>query len=232
VNIKALLFSIAMVAPATCIAAQQSTLRTVYSADAPACRSFYQMLSGLDYCMVDDDCFNSPQFDDNDLDLTRVSFKQVAVNQYGYTQVYIAKPSNRTYSLVYLDKFQGDHNSRLLETWKIDTVALDSLMAQDPHPLPYDEWVKGGHGITRDTLAPEFAQILARSEKVSDDWAPVWMPVFTGPGAAYAVSRECAGHWEFGGYYHCNTVIKVIVKRLSDGRKTMPICEFSRKGLR
>ena len=37
------------------------------------------------------------------------------------------------------------------------------------------------------------------------------------------------GSWGFGGDYHCGAVIKIKVKRLSDDRKTMPICEFSRK---
>ncbi len=78
-------------------------------------------------------------------------------------------------------------------------------------------------------MAPEFAQLLARSEKVSDDWSPVQMPVFSAAGVDYAVSRECAGDWGFGGEYHCAVITKVIVKRISEGQKTLPICEFSSK---
>ena len=226
-NIKGLVISLAVVAPTTCVAVQQSDFQITWSADARTCQNFQKMLSVFDRCLIDDDCFTSTWGDAKSLGLTRISFKQVAVNQYGYTEVYVAKPSGKSYSLVYLNRFEGDRNPRLVETWKIDTAALDALMAHDPHPLPYDEWVKGGHGITQETLAPEFAQILARSEKISADSAPVWMPVFGGPGVDYAVSRECAGSWGFGGYYHCDTVIKVIVKRLSDGRKTTPICELS-----
>jgi hypothetical protein len=224
--------SLAVVAPAACVAADRSPLEIAYSADAKLCEGLHQLLSGYHYfCpLTDDHCFNSSWGDEDSLGLTRVPFQQVAVNQYGYTEVYVAKPPDKSYSLVYLYGFQGDHNPALLETWKVDSVALNSLLALDPHPLPYDEWVKGGHGITRETLAGEFAQFLARSEKLSDDWAPMrMMPVISAAGVDYAVSRECAGDWGFGGEYHCAAITKVIVKRISEGQKALPICEFSSK---
>lgn len=136
-NIKGLLISLAVVAPATSLAVQPTDFQITYSADARTCQSFQKMLSVFDRCLIDDDCFTSTWGDAESLGLTRISFKQVAVNQYGYTQVEVAKTSSKSYSLVYLERFQGDRNPRLVETWKIDTAALDSLMAQNPHPLAY-----------------------------------------------------------------------------------------------
>jgi hypothetical protein len=230
VNIKTLLFGIVVVAGTNCDASELNIFQIAHSTDTQICGNFYRALPEDDDCLMDENCFTTSWGYVATLDLTRVSFKQVAINQYGYTEVHIAERSGKSYSLVYLDRFQGDRHPRILETWKVDTAALNSLMAQNPHPLPYDEWIKGGHGITQETFAPEFAQILARSEKISDDEAPVWMPVFTGAGVDYAVSRECVGKWEFGGNYHCSSVVKVTVKRLLDGGKTLPICEFSTKG--
>jgi hypothetical protein len=228
-KINGLLLRAAILASIFCVTAHASRLHVTFAADASICDGFRKSFSGFDTCVIDDDCFlSSTLADDVGRGLTRVSFEQIAVNQYGYTEVYVAKPPGRSYSLVFLNRFQGDNHPRLLETWKVDTLALQSLIAREPHPLRYDEWVKGGHGITRETLAPEFSQILARGDKISDDRAPVQMPVFSGSQGDYAASRECVGEWQFGGEYRCTSVVKVAVKRV-DGPKIVPVCEVSRQ---
>ncbi len=114
-NFKALLLSLAVVAPAACVAADRSRLEIAYSADAKICQSFHQLLSGYHYfCpLTESHCFTSSWGDEDSLGLTRVSFQQIAVNQYGYTEVYVAKPPGKSYSLVYLYGFEGDRNPAL-----------------------------------------------------------------------------------------------------------------------
>ena len=203
-------------------------LVTTYVAAADICQKFYDMYSSFDACpLTEDQCFVF-QWGGGTSELTKIASQELAVNQYGYTSVHVAQPSEKPYSLVYLNRFQGDRHPRLLETWKISSAHLRSLTERDPRPLPYEQWVKGGHGIKRDTLAPEFANVLSEGEKISDDWSPVWMPIFQHKGIDYAVTRECAGTWVYGGYYACNVVTKVTVKRLAADKKTLPVCEFAR----
>jgi len=203
-------------------------LVTTYAA-ADACQKFYAMYASSDGCPLNEDkCFVFLLDGGHTSGLKKVPLQELAVNQYGYTRVYVARSAERPYALVYLDRFQGDRNARLLATWKVDAANLRSLTQREPHPLPYKEWVEGGHGIKRSTLAPEFASLLSEGEKISDDWSPVWMPYFQYRGTDYAVTRECAGTWVYGGYYACNVVIKVIVKRVANDKKTIPVCEFTR----
>ena len=157
-----------------------------------------------------------------------VPAKQLAVNQYGYTQVFVSYLPGRPYAVVFLDGFNGDNFPRLIETWKVATEQLSKVVNLVPHPLAYKEWVKGGHGIKRETLAPEFGVLLSHGEKLSDDWSPVWMPVLRIADKDYMLTRECAGTWVYGGYYQCNEVIKVKVKRI-DGSKSVPVCEYSKR---
>lgn len=203
-------------------------LVTTYAA-ADACQKFYAMYTSSDACQLNEDkCFVSWPDGGYSSELKKVPLQELAVNQYGYTRVYVARSAERPYALVYLDRFQGDRNARLLATWKVDAAHLRSLTERAPRPLPYKEWVKGGHGIERSTLAPEFASLLSEGEKISDDWSPVWMPYIQYKGADYAVTRECAGTWVYGGYYACNVVIKLTVKRIANDEKTIPVCEFAR----
>jgi hypothetical protein len=42
-------------------------------------------------------------------------------------------------------------------------------------------------------------------------------------GHPYLVERECAGLWAYGGYYVCNRVIKLTVKKLAADKQTVPV---------
>src|SRR4051794_6456980 len=120
-NIKGFLLRTAMLASISCVAARASAFEVTFCADVPICDGFRKSFSGVDACLVDDDCLISSTLgDDIGLGLTRVPFEQIAVNQYGYTEVYVAKPSRRSYALVFLSRFQGDQHPRLLETWKVE----------------------------------------------------------------------------------------------------------------
>jgi len=158
-----------------------------------------------------------------------VPAKELAVNQYGYTQVFVSYLPGKPYAVVFLNGFNGDRHPRLIETWKVDAAQLDRVVNLDPHPLAYEAWVKGGHGIDRQTLATEFADLLSDGEKLSDDWSPVWTPVLQVNDSDYFFTRECAGTWSFGGIYRCSEVIKVIVKRIEAAANSVAVCEFAKR---
>ncbi len=209
--------------------ADSAKLRTTYATNQGLCDGIFQAYSSFGACsLTDDECFVSRWEPEKTSEITIVPAQELAVNQYGYTRVHVAHLPEKPYSLVYLDRFNGDRHPRLLETWKVDTASLGAITNRDPRPLPYDQWVKGNHQIKRDTLAPEFARMLSAGEKVSDDWSPVWMPLVQHQSVDYAIARECAGTWVYGGYYACNVITKVTVKRIAADRKTIPVCEFTR----
>jgi len=229
VGIRSLVLFLLAASVLTNAEADPRKLQTTYATVPELCQKFIDAYSSFTACpLTDDQCFVYRWEGGTDSELTKITAQELAVNQYGYTRVHVAHPPGKPYSLVYLDRFEGDRHPRLLETWKVDTVALEIVTERDPHPLPYEQWVKGNHQISRDSLAPEFANVLSEGQKISDDWSPVWMPLFQHNAADYAVTRECAGTWVYGGYYACNVITKVIVKRLSADKKTLPVCEFTR----
>jgi hypothetical protein len=208
----------------------QNMLVTSYATSPRLCQEFQQMYSSFNECpLTDSDCFVFKWGTEGNSKLTKTPFTELAVNQYGYTTISVAHAPGKPYSFVYLDGFQGDRHPRQLETWKVNTEQLMALIKKDPRPLQYEEWVKGAHQIKRETLATEFAQILAVGEKLSDDWSPIWMPIFNAKGTDYAIGRECSGTWAYGGYYGCNKVIKVTVKRVAADKTSIPVCEFVRR---
>ena len=207
----------------------QDVLVTTYSQDTTLCKGFHSLYSSFDECpLTDGYCFVFKWASSNDNPAIRKApLQELSTNQYGYTQISVAHTFEKPYAIVYLNGFQGDRHPRLQETWKVNAKELQYLIERDPHPLPYEQWVKGGHGIKKETYAPEFASLMSRSEKLSDDWS-TWLPVFVVDGIDYAVTRECAGNWKYGGYYDCNRIIKIKVKRISSDRKATPVCEFAK----
>jgi hypothetical protein len=215
---------------ASVAAADQTALTTSYAANAELCGKFLRMYETFTKCPLREDrCFTFEWNDESSVGVAKVPFRELAVNQYGYTSISVAEPGLGDYFLLYLNGFQGDRHPRLVETWKVDRKQLRELALREPHPLPYEQWVKGGHGIERNTHASEFADILNRGARINADSEPVWAPIFEAQGQTYAVTRECAGTWRFGGYYDCARIIKLTVKYLSEGNSLAPMCQYVRR---
>lgn len=150
-------------------------------------------------------------------------FEEIATNQYGYTQVYRSIGSSLSgFSIVYVQKFQGDKNPRLVETWKVKAGDLDNVLNLPPGPTPYQQWIKMKPLPPRETNAVEFASLLKQGEKLSDEWSPV----IEIDGVPYIIERECSGLWVYGGYYACNKVIKLTIMKLFKDIKAVPYCQF------
>jgi hypothetical protein len=152
-------------------------------------------------------------------------FEEVATNQYGYTQVFrTIAGSMKGYTIVYLNQFQGDRHPRLVQTWKVDAKALDEVLRLPPGPIPYARWKNVQLRYPQHTNATEFAAVLNHGEQLSNEW----FPVIEISGNPYLVERECSGSWAYGGYYACNRVIKLTIKKLAYDKKTTPYCQFVR----
>ena len=224
-------FYLLLAVTATTAAAESSQRKLVSSyAVAPKfCQKFQEFYSSFNVCsLTEEDCLVFKWGAEGNSELTKIPFAELATNQYGYTAVYAAHPPGKPYSFVYLNGFHGDQHPRQLETWKVKTDQLRALTEREPRPLQYNEWVKGAHQIKRETLAREFAQVLSEGEKLSGDSSPVWMPIFQADGTDYAVARECAGTWVYGGVYACNVINKVVVKRIAADKTAIPVCEYVR----
>ncbi len=202
-------------------------LVTTFQSDPPLCakiRTLERAFRGCD--MAHQRCFEpevSTQF------ISVVPAKEIAINQYGYTKVFVSMPTGKPYAIVFLDRFNGDRHPRYIETWRVNAAEFLELTNLEPRPLAYESWVKGGHGIERETHAAEFATLLSRGEKLSEDSSPVWMPVLRIGDDDYSLSRECAGFWGYGEYL-CNVVIKVKVKRIGANTKSVTVCEYAKSG--
>ena len=206
---------------------RQNVLATTYSQNTALCTEFHTLYSSFKSCpLTDGYCFTFKWESNDDPVIRKVPLKELAVNQYGYTQINVAYPTDKRYTIVYLNGFQGDHNPRITETWKVNTKELEALTEQVPHPMTYSQRVEAKQPGKKETYAPEFALLLSHGEKLSDDWS-VWLPIFEVRGANYAVTRECAGEWVFGGDYSCDRIIKITIKHIDNERKAIPVCEFS-----
>ncbi len=150
-------------------------------------------------------------------------FEEIADNEYGYKQVYRSVGSSLNgFAIIYVTRtYREDSPSpRSVETWKVDASDLDAVMKLPPGPIIS----KGWKPEPLETNALEFDEMLKRGEKLTDEWSPV-IDIF---GEPYLIERECSGLWTYGGYYACNRVIKLTVKKLTKGKKTVPYCQFSK----
>jgi len=155
---------------------------------------------------------------------TRV-FEEITTNQYNYTQVFRSTGASLNgFAIIYVQSFQGDRHPRSVETWKVDAAELDEVLKLPPGPKPYQQWIKTKPLPPRETNAVEFAAMLKRGEKLTDEWSPV-IKIY---GVPYLIERECSGTWTNGGYYACNKVIKLTIKKLAKDKKTVPYCQFTR----
>jgi len=149
-------------------------------------------------------------------------FEEVATNEYGYTEVYHSIGSSLNgFDVVYVQRFQGDRHPRLVETWKVNSSDFDNVLKIPPGPITY---AQAKSFLPRETNALEFEDMLKRGEKLSDEWSPV-IDIF---GEPYLVERECSGEWGYGGYYACNKVIKLTVKKLFKDKNAVPYCQYSK----
>ena len=151
-------------------------------------------------------------------------FEELATNEYGYTQVFRSTGSSLSgFAIVYVQKALG-RDSRLVETWKVNATDLDNVLKLPPGPIPYTQWVKMNPLPPKETNAVEFAAMLNRGEKLTDEWSPI-IDIY---GEPYLLERECSGDWRYGGYYACNKVIKLTVRKLFKDKKTVPYCQYSK----
>lgn len=202
-------------------------LQLGYSLDRRTCERAREMLKSDPLCRADDalHCTDAEIGSINMDGRQQVVFQELAVNQYGYTRVARASgPSHDASEIIYVSQFQGDHSTRILETWKVHADDYRRVLELPPGPIPYDQWIKISPTPPKTVNADEFAALLATGEKISDEWSPV-IDIF---GTPYAVKRECAGNWAFGGFYACNTVTKVQLIRLDNWYRSRPVCEFVR----
>jgi len=193
-----------------------------YSRDKQICREAAELLADDKACRPDD--LGCPNEEGHFVVLRGARlkvFEEIATNEYGYTEVYRATGSSLNgFAVVYVQRFQGDRFPRLVETWKMDAAALEEVLKLPPGPVLSVSAIK----VPQETNATEFATILHRGQKLTDEWSPV----IEIHGEPYLVERECSGRWVYGGIYACNKVIKLTAKRLSKDRKAAPYCQFTK----
>ena len=203
-------------------------LSLIYSRDQAVCERATKLLPSDKVCRYADatKCSDKEQLsvfiDGKPIQV----IEEIAVNEYGYTEVAKSTlPSLENTEIIYVQNFQGDHNSRLVETWKVNTESLNKLLALTPGPVPYKIWVTGVPAYPKGIHSKELAALLKAGEKISDEWSPL-VRIF---GNTYAIKRECSGLWVFGGYYACNKVIKLTLIRLDDKKRSLPYCQFGKR---
>jgi hypothetical protein len=203
----------------------QDKLTLTYSIDKQLCNQVFKLYTEFQSCPLKDGlCFwfkwtDGPR-------ITKITFDELACNEYGYTLIYYSRDKlvDRGYSIVYLMNFQGDNSPRLQETWKVDAMKLSAVLELPPGPIPYEKWIGLNPKHDKNTNAAEFSELLKSGEKLSDQWSPV----FEIDGDVYLIQRECSGLWVFGGYYKCNKIIKLTVKKIHSEKKAEPCCQFAR----
>lgn len=198
-----------------------------YSRDDRVCRDAAAMLADDKACRPFDAINCSGEEDDSVLVRGRRSraFEEIATNQYNYTQVSRSTGASLDgFAIVYVQIFQGDRNPRLVETWKVDAAELDEVLKRPPGPTPLEKWIKMTPRPPREANAVEFGAMLKRGEKLTNEWSPA----IDISGEPFLVERECSGTWVYGGYYACNRVIKLTIKKLAKDSKTVPYCQFAK----
>jgi hypothetical protein len=123
-------------------------------------------------------------------------------------------------ALVLVKRFQGDRHPLQLETWKVNEADLDAVLAAPLSDIDPKDYVK-----YRERNAPAFEGVLGKGERLSEEWSPI---IAIG-GKAFVVERECSGTGTYGGYYSCNRVIKLTVKRIEANGPSTPYCQLSRR---
>jgi hypothetical protein len=127
----------------------------------------------------------------------------------GISIVYLLLPGGRN--------FDGVH-----ETWKVDHAALANVLGIPLPPLD-----PNADPFGRGRNASQFSELLKASERLSTEISPL----ITHNGRAYVVERECSGRWGWG-YYYCNRIIKITIKRVEAHRRSPAVCQLSTQARR
>ena len=158
-----------------------------------------------------------------------LAFNEIATNEYGYTRIFQSTAGDIDgYKILYLEKFGGDNFPRVVETWKVSSKALNEVFGLSPGPTPA---ARGGKGerkekskLPKDTRASEFAEVLRQGEKLSDEWSPIVKI----QNSYYLIERECDGEWVYGGYYACDRITNLRLKKVANGKDAAASCQFAR----
>lgn len=154
-----------------------------------------------------------------------LAFKEIAINQYGYTYFYKSPIDNRYgFSIIYLNKFNGDRHPRTVETWLINSEELNELLMLPPGPLSQKDQKNRSGFPSRDTRAAEFKEILNRSKKLTNDWSPV----IEYEGKLYIIERACTEGWGYGANLYCQDEPKLNIYLLNSDKTMDLYCVISK----
>ncbi|WP_333803880.1 lysozyme inhibitor LprI family protein [Sulfurospirillum sp.] len=167
----------------------------------------------IEKCVFDQDCISSA-LSKSASGLRRYEHPEVAVNNFGYTQIKTAsaKTSAKGTSLVQLDKFQGDRFPRFRESRLVDSATLSEILS-----LPRKESHK------RSDNAEEFQQVLDKGQKVSDYMAYLYYVDGVGD---IVVIPDCEIETEYGAIDKCAQVNTLDVLLVYSNTNTKKICHF------
>ncbi|MBN2816695.1 MAG: hypothetical protein JXQ67_08420 [Campylobacterales bacterium] len=167
----------------------------------------------IEKCVFDQNCI-SLALSKSTSGLRRYEHPEVAVNNFGYTNIKIAsaKTSANGTSLVQLDKFQGDRHPRFRESRLVDSVALSEVLSL-PRKKPYK----------RSDNAKEFQEVLNKGQKVSDYIAYLYYVYGVGD---IAVIPDCEIETEYGAIDKCARVNSLDILLVYSNTNTKKICHF------
>lgn len=216
-----------------------------YQRSPKLCERLFEKASTLSPCRLDDEiCLGKKIHGTASGPLDTNEF--IASHAYGYSDIYalvrrypsddsdeppryedlypseadeIASALPEGVALLFLLQFGGASYQGLRETWKVDHAALQALLELPLPPRDPKDIFTG-----RGRLAPEFSELLKQGERLSSEISPI----VTLDGRAYIVERECSGRW-FYGYYACNRIIKLTIKRIEGRRKSTPFCQLVKR---
>lgn len=199
-------------------------LKTTYAVDLRKCEKVLGILDGQQICRPFGGCNNPEEWQVVVNGKPTRMFKPLAMREYGYNEVQLTTTSlPADFDIIYVDKFMGDRNPRVLESYKVSRAELQSALSLPPGPVTYEQWVKLNPPHSIDTNAAAFSALLSHGEKVSSEWSPV----VEVDGEYFLFERECVGQWNYG-YYGCTKITKLTAKKLASSAPTVPYCVMTR----
>jgi hypothetical protein len=197
-------------------------LELVYARNDTVCYGLGKMLRSDMHCRPLDDTPCGPSKASGLGAYPGDFYKQIAVNEYGYTEIALptVSPKNGV-AIVYVEEFQGDHRARLMEVWKIADTDLQHVLALPPGPMVG----KNGSQISvaKETNSAAFSAMLGHGQKVANEWSPV---VSFGE-AQFLISRECersSEGWSYG-MHVCPKVTAISVYEINSHQPALQ-CKF------
>ncbi len=204
-----------------------------HSVDVTACRQIADALKNDKMCRPYDAAIdrNNPKMcapeDVNYVTLNGspiLVFQEIAINQYGYTYVYRSPNVTGERSIIYLQRFNGDRLPRTIETWRVSSSELEKVLSLPPGPMNHNSQRNRKAYPSRDTNADEFASILNRGEKLTDEWSPIIVL----NDSHYLLERKCSGNWEYGAYFFCEGKMALSARKITSDGKSVRYCLFIR----